>query len=41
LKIFEEFPHGFLQFDMKKQPHYYCRQAVKEIENSLADLLGI
>jgi hypothetical protein len=26
---------------MKNQPHYYCRQAVKEIENNLADLLGI
>lgn len=35
LTIFEEFPHGFLQFDMKNQPHYYCKEAVKEVEAAL------
>jgi hypothetical protein len=37
--IFEEFPHGFLQFDMKNSPHYDCEQATKEVEKALGELI--
>ena len=40
LKVFDQFPHGFLQFDSKSQPHYYCNQATKEVEEALRYLLG-
>ena len=32
LTIFDEFPHGFLQFDLKTQPHEECRKATKLVE---------
>lgn len=35
LTIFEEFPHGFLQFDIKTQPHEECRKATKMVEEAI------
>lgn len=37
--IFDEFPHGFLQFDMKTQPHEESRKATKEVEIAIGELL--
>ena len=39
MTVFEEFPHGFLQFDMKAQPNEFCRKATKEVEEALGELM--
>lgn len=39
LRIYEAFPHGFLQFDNPVKHMPYCREAVKEIEQTMARLL--
>lgn len=39
--IFDQFPHGFLQFDMKMFPHEESRRATKRVEEAIGELLGL